>query len=187
MSQTIIDTGQPIRGSGLTGGKSIRWIGHNRRALKEIRVKVFRKEEVRRPIENQVAALRFLTRRSLGTSMVIDEIPKFPVTLRYNRHGDGHWDPNIARRAPFRSRKSTGLKVCRAFEPAESFGSAPIGKTNVPGDVIVKARKTPQWRGVDRNKAAIAHEMIGTDVEDHYPAQLKIAVSLLKRLQRRKK
>ena len=56
MSQTIIDTGQPIRGSGLTGGKSIRWIGHNRRALKEIRVKVFRKEEVRRPIENQVAA-----------------------------------------------------------------------------------------------------------------------------------
>ena len=33
-----------------------------------------------------------------------------------------------------------------------------------------------QWRGVDRNKPAIAHEMTCTGVKDHNPTELKIAV-----------
>ena len=61
-------------------------------------------------------------------------------------------------------------------QPAESPGSAPIGKPDVPGDVIVKAGKMAQWRGVDRNKPAIAHEMTRTGVKDHNPTELKIAV-----------
>jgi hypothetical protein len=63
--------------------------------------------------------------------------------------------------------------------PAKLAGSTPIGKTDVPGDVIVKTRQTPQWRRVDRNKSSIAYEMARTDVKDHNPMEVKIAVSLL--------
>jgi hypothetical protein len=63
--------------------------------------------------------------------------------------------------------------------PAKLSGSTPIGKTDVPGDVIVKARQTPQWRRVDRNKSPIAHEMTRANVKDHNPVELEIAVSLL--------
>src|ERR1700693_1258642 len=54
------------------------------------------------------------------------------------------------------------MLVTRSMQLQRTPFSAPIGKTDVPSDVIVKARKMPRRRSVDRNKAATAHKMTRT-------------------------
>src|ERR1700722_8552825 len=49
------------------------------------------------------------------------------------------------------------ILVTRSMHLQRTPFSAPSGKTDVPSDVIVKARQMPRRRSVDRNKAATAH------------------------------
>jgi hypothetical protein len=70
------------------------------------------------------------------------------------------------------------LRVQHFLRQPESLYLAPISKTDVPSDVIVKTREMAQWRGVDRDKSAITHEMTRTSVKDHDPTKFQIAVSL---------
>jgi hypothetical protein len=62
---------------------------------------------------------------------------------------------------------------------------APITEANVAGNVIVKAGKHSQWRGVDRDKSAVTDEVTRSNIKDHDPAELQTTVGLLVRSARK--
>ena len=47
------------------------------------------------------------------------------------------------------------------------LASTPITKSDVAGDVVVKAGKTPKRRRIDRNISTITHEAARTGVKNH--------------------
>jgi hypothetical protein len=58
-------------------------------------------------------------------------------------------------------------------------GSTPTTKSDIAGDVIVKAGNTPKRRRIDRNKTTITHAAARTSVKNHNANQFKATVDLL--------
>src|SRR5580704_12087773 len=52
--------------------------------------------------------------------------------------------------------------------------STPIAKSDVPGDVVVKAGNTPKRWLIHRNKSTIAHEVTITSVIDQNASELQV-------------
>ena len=63
-----------------------------------------------------------------------------------------------------------GVFVCEFNKISVSLvelASTPITKSDVAGDVVVKAGKTPKRRRIDRNISTITHEAARTGVKNH--------------------
>ena len=60
-----------------------------------------------------------------------------------------------------------------------SLKSAPIAKSDVPDEVVVKAGNTPNRRRIHRKKSAITHEATRTSVINHNANQIQTTVGLL--------